>query len=150
MGGDPRINDSNSSTGRTDAGRPRGSRWALGVWLGYWAALFVATHTPVPAGPPMGRFTDKAIHFVLYLILALLAGGWCLSAGRAASARAAPTRTLIAWAAVLTLYAAFDEWLQQFVGRSMSVGDFLADLAGVAIAAVFLLWRRRRRPISRG
>lgn len=110
----------------------------------------MATHTPVPPGPSIGRFTDKVIHFVLYLVLTLLAGRWCLSASRAASTRATPTRTLIKWAAGFALYAAFDEWSQQFVGRSTSLGDFLADVAGVAVAAVFLVRRSRRRPISPG
>ncbi len=130
------------------AGPPRRSRRALWLWLGYWAALFTATHTPVPPGLPVARFTDKVAHFFLYLLLTVLAARWYALAEGPAPVQSAPLRSLIAWASVFILYAAFDEWLQQFVGRSMSAGDFAADVVGVVAATAILVRRRLVRPIS--
>ena len=50
---------------------------------------------------------------------------------------------LVAWVGVYAAYGAVDEWLQSHVGRTMSVGDWLADVAGVAIATGVLIYRRR-------
>ncbi len=113
----------------------------LGVWIVYWVVLFVVNHRPLPGsiGLP-GVWADKAVHFGLYLVLTLLAGWYLSSAGRRPS-----VRSLLMWAAVFLVYAGFDEWLQQYVGRTMSLADFIADAAGIA-AGTLVVANRRRKP----
>ncbi len=127
------------------------SRW---LWIGYWAGLFVVMHVPLGGGGtallPHG---DKIIHFGLYYVLTMLGGRHLLaSRGRQRAAgfslRGYPrglkpaTRCLL-WAAVYAVYAAADEWLQPFVGREMSLGDWIADVIGVASATLTITLRRR-------
>ena len=107
------------------------SRW---LWLGYWAALFVLTHLPMPTAPrvvPEGG--DKVIHFGLYLALTLLGGRQLRAGGRRPS-----VAVLIAWAVVYACYGGLDEWLQRFVGRTPALGDWLANLGGVAAGTLLL------------
>ena len=112
------------------------SRW---LWIGYWAGLFVVMHVPIGAGGtaivPHG---DKIIHFGLYYLLTVLGGRHLL-----ASRQRAPVAVLLLWAAVYAVYAAADEWLQPFVGREMSLGDWIADVIGVALATLTITLRRR-------
>ena len=51
----------------------------------------------------------------------------------------------LAWAGVFLAYGAADEWLQSFVGRTMSLGDFIADALGVALATVVRIALARKR-----
>jgi len=82
---------------------------------------------------------DKIIHFVLYSLLALL-GTWCFRGARGDLT----TRFLIGWAVIYVIYGAADEWLQSYVQRTASVGDWLADVCGIAAAtALAALWQRR-------
>ena len=96
----------------------------------------------LPAG------ADKLVHLGLYLILGLL-----LAWGK--------TRTGFAGPAILLLimgagYGALDEWHQSFVpGRDASVGDWVADSAGVMLGLVlFSIFSSRAqkngRPPSEG
>ena len=122
------------------SGRVR-SRW---LWLGFWAVLFVLTHVPVAHTGTMGlRHADKVIHFVLYYLLTRLGGRHYLTAGSGVSVVG-----LFTWAVVYAAYAALDEWLQPFVGRTMSLGDWAADAAGIAVATVALAIRVRRSGLS--
>ncbi len=114
----------------------RSRRWWL--WVGYWLGLFIVMHIPVPAPAPALAGSDKGIHFALYLILTLLGGRYQL----AREARAS-TGALIFWAVIYTAYAAVDEWAQQFAGRTMSSGDWIADVAGVAVGTVVLILLKR-------
>ena len=123
--------------------KPRRSHRRLWVWLGYWFGLFVITHTPVVGGGRLSfDYADKIIHFTLYFLLAWLGGKYLFVAGQTPS-----TPRLIAYAGLFAGYAAFDEWLQQFVGRTMSLGDWLADVAGIILATFWLICRRRSTPI---
>ena len=111
----------------------------LGLWLGYWIALFAVTHRPFAGGvglPIPGA--DKGIHLVLYFILAILGGRYL----RASAGGLSLTR-LIRWACVYAAYGALDEWLQQFVSRTPSWGDWFADVGGIVLATV-VLWRKGR------
>ena len=110
--------------------------------------MFAATHLPLSPGPPASRFADKIIHFVLYFMLVVLGARWFVPTGAMPPTLTTAPRRILAWAAVFTAYAAFDEWLQQFVGRTMSGGDLLADTAGIAAATIILIARRRSGPIS--
>lgn len=111
--------------------------------LAYWAALFVSTHLPkarIPSGIPGG---DKTVHLAAYAGLGFLTALWV------ALGRRMTLRTLFAVLAVLAVYGAVDEWLQQFVNRTPDLGDWLADCAGAA-AGVVVVWALQTiRPLSR-
>lgn len=90
----------------------------------------------VPAGPP---YSDKVTHLLIFLVLALAAryaqwrAGWILLGG--------------------VLYAAVTEVLQFVlpIQRSGTVGDWLADVVGVAIGlGVVWLWRTRQSAATDG
>ena len=89
------------------------------------------THLPkLPAypGPP---YKDKFAHAAAYALLA----GLAVSAWRGRST----AWSAVVWFAVLSSYAAADELLQSLVGRSCTLGDWLADMAGVALAVTVWL-----------
>lgn len=112
-------------------------RWALPV---YWAALFTATHIPkVPFADRAPQRTDKVVHFVVFAMLAFLL--W-----RFHQVRRGRVGELFVWVAtvVIATYAAADEILQEFVGRSLEFYDWLADVSGAVMVLAVLEWRRRR------
>ncbi len=109
-------------------------RW---VWLSYWAFLTTVTLVPVPDDIPVAvAKSDKVMHFVLYAVLTLL-GGHVVRKIRLSS------YGLLAWGAGYIAFGALNEWLQGFVGRTPSVDDLLADAGGVAVATLWLVWKRR-------
>jgi VanZ family protein len=113
------------------------------LWLGYWAFLFLLTHIPVSGlGAPRIPFVDKAVHAALYFFLTLLGG-------RAVLSHRASSIHVIVWAIVYAAFAAADEWSQRFVGRVPDVGDWFADLVGIAVAS-FWIWSRQRRRAGPG
>ncbi len=120
------------------------TRRNLFLWIGYWAVLFVATHRTLGAGasliPPGG---DKLIHFVAYFVLVILGDRYMRSAGGART----PARK-ITWAGIYAAYGGLDEWLQGFVSREPSLGDWIADVAGIAAATLVLAWQVRSGVLS--
>jgi len=122
--------------------RPR-SKQFLCIWLGYWLGLFIVMHVPVAGLRHLSfNYADKIIHLVLYFLLAWLGGRYFFVAGRAVS-----IAKLAGYALIYGLYAAFEEWSQQFVGRTMSLGDWLTDAAGISLATLFLALRRRSNAV---
>lgn len=120
-------------------GRPK-SWW---LWVGFWAVLFVIMHVPPPELAAHIGGADCAAHFAAYFILASL-GAHYLRQSRRGTIIAA----LMGWAAIYLAYAAFDEWLQQFVRRTPDFRDWLADAGGVTVATVVAVvreWRSRAR-----
>jgi VanZ family protein len=111
------------------------------VFVAYWITLFGVTHLPKLPHYPGPRYKDKIAHAAAYALLAGLAvGAWRVGQGSAA-------RSAAVWFVVLAVYAAVDELLQPLVGRSCTLGDWLADTAGVAVAvAVWLI--RTGKPAS--
>lgn len=106
--------------------------------------MFVATHVPMPSGRGFRiKHADKVVHFVMFFLLTWI-GGRRLRASTGIMAGGA----LVGWAIVYGGYAAFDEWLQQWVGRSMTLGDWVADALGVAVASVVLFFFRHKRTLS--
>jgi VanZ family protein len=107
-----------------------------------WLTQFVLTHLP-GLGPlsPSTRF-DEMVHGLGFAVLAfMLATTWRLNSGELSWAR-------LGWAwLVLLLYAAVDEWTQQFVGRTTSMSDWWADIIGamigLALYAISRRWYRR-------
>jgi VanZ family protein len=109
-------------------------RAALGV---YWAGLFVMTSLPGDSLPSVGA-ADKLVHFGAYFIL----GGIFLLAARTRSGSGIPVRSsVVPVLAVILLYAAFDEWHQDWIpGRDGSIGDWASDLAGAAAGILAAFW----------
>ena len=109
------------------------------IWV---AVLFFLSEIDGTSGLSWGFGWDKVLHFLLYLILgATLAWGWDRT-----------RRRVPHWAVVSVgvVYGLVDEWHQSFVpGRSPSLGDALADLAGTvagfALVAGLLWWHRESR-----
>jgi VanZ family protein len=107
------------------------ARGAFAVAVLVSLAVLFAPPSDVPSSPPG---VDKLVHFSLFAVLALT--------GRWAGVR----RGVLA--GLLVLYAGISELLQgtDVVNRDASVGDLLADSAGVVVG--LLLWQllaRRRR-----
>lgn len=72
----------------------------------------------------------------MYFLLTWLGGRYVVAKRGEASAR-----LLLAWAGAYLVYGVLDEWLQSYVGRSMSFNDWLADAVGVAAATIILLFQ---------
>jgi hypothetical protein len=100
------------------------ARGAFAVAVLISLAVLFAPPSDVPSSPPG---VDKLVHFSLFAVLALT-GRWA-GVGRGVLA------------GLLVLYAAGSELLQgtDLVNRDASVGDLVADSAGVV--AGLLLWR---------
>lgn len=108
------------------AGTGGKSRWFTWIWLTYWAGLFVVMHIPLGGVKLPVSGGDKAFHFMFYLALALLGGRAAMQRGQ----RITPRWALV-WFGIYAAYGAADELLQALVQRTPSVGDWLADTAGV-------------------
>lgn len=105
--------------------------------VGYWLVLVIATHIPSETVPLPGDGIDKAVHFVAFAVLSLLVAAVWLGRSRPISA----WQLFVIWAGVV-IFAALDEWTQDFVGRYTSLADWVADAIGAAIGlALFALFR---------
>jgi uncharacterized protein YfiM (DUF2279 family) len=111
------------------------ARGAFAVAVLVSLAVLFAPPSDVPSSPPG---VDKVVHFSLFAVLAVT-GRW-----------AGVVRGVLA--GLLVVYAAGSELLQgtDLVDRDASVGDLVADSAGVV--AGLLLWRliAARRSRRRG
>jgi VanZ family protein len=111
--------------------------------IGYWLAIFVATHWPSAGVPDAVSHNDKLAHFAAYAGLACLLATFLLIARREwRIARVAAVVLLVA-----AVYGILDETTQTLVGRTSDIADWLADMAGATVgtlAATILsmIWRR--------
>lgn len=106
-------------------------RWYRRVFPAYTLFLLAATHLPAPELP--GKGSDKVTHALVFALFTFLFWRFCETFRRPLPRGFA----LIAFVAS-SLFAAADEWTQQFVGRQTDILDWLADLAGIAIGAAVL------------
>jgi len=125
-------------------------RGAWRAWLpaALWASLifYLSAQPSVPL--PQVEGSDKLAHFGAYLVL-----GLALAYGNARGPRLPiVVPLLIGW-----LYGASDEFHQHFVpGRSVDVGDWVADALGVAAGLLLFkylhrtLAHRNRRRVAPG
>ena len=135
----------------TTPSQPRESgwtRWYRRALPAYWIFLFACTHFPnlrldVPIESP-----DKYAHLGAFGLLAFLWWRFAETIKRLLSAR-------FVWISAFWLgaYAAFDEYLQQFVGRTTDLEDWLCNMVGILAVLAALEWRRRvtvrrARPVS--
>lgn len=116
------------------------THWYRRALPAYWLALFCGTHLPRLDLGVRIRSSDKLVHAAAYALLAFLFWRFAEALGQPLSGR-------FVWIAAgcLALYAALDEYLQAFVGRSPDFGDWLANLGGLAVVLAALEWQRRRR-----
>jgi VanZ family protein len=101
----------------------------------YWPTLFVLAHIPIPRLVWQVGVSDKALHFLSYLILVFLF--W----SAVASSEKVNWRRASAWLVLLVTvsYGAIDELLQNYgVGRTCDIMDFFADLAAVLSGLILL------------
>lgn len=119
----------------------------LVVW---WGTMFVVTTIPSHSVPRVALFSyDKIIHGVMYFGLTILLFRlFYLVRGVARPYSLGVTLLLV------SLYGVFDEWHQPLVGRSASLYDLYADLAGMVCALVLLvvvmvLRRQQREAITK-
>ena len=105
------------------------SRGAFALAVLVSLAVLFAPASDVPTAPPG---VDKIVHGLLFLALAFT--------GRWAGIR----QSLLG--AALVAYAAVSELIQGLtpLDRSMSVGDWLADVVGVLIGLALWTWVARR------
>lgn len=101
-----------------------------------WIACFILTHIPrenVPETPSL-PYIDKVVHFLMFSVL-----GWLLA--KALYSRTDSKRTaLVKTIGLLALYGIFDEVTQPIVGRTMELGDWIADVCGAACAATLAIY----------
>jgi len=133
--------------GRTIAGDPLHddpSNNHLRAWgpVAVWAALLFLLSAVPDTGPiPLEDWlpvNDTVAHFALYAVL-----GGLLARGGMRSGVTLPHLALILAG---LLYGVSDEWHQSFVpGRDASMGDWLADAAGVGFGyAMIMLYETTR------
>lgn len=115
--------------------------------LGWALLVAVALLVPGSAAPSSRAWlraleqagADKAVHFLLFGVLAALLGRWRSSGGFGAP--------LLVAVLAATVYGALTEALQAVVpGRSPEWIDLVADGVGALAGVVFLRWLRRRSP----
>ena len=109
-------------------------RW-LAVAVGAFVVVFWLTHIPqqnVPEQLQMASL-DKILHVAAYGLLTILALKSLYSPGRLLCA---------GLLVILTLLSGLDEYTQGLVGRTASVGDWLADLVGIGLVLMAYLGYR--------
>jgi VanZ family protein len=108
-----------------------------------WSAvILIATSIPgaLLRGAPFIPGGDKVVHALLY-------GTFGYLVCRGVEASGVPgMRRVVTLLAMIGVFAAFDEWHQQFIpGRSTEVADWMADMAGATVGMTIsrtALWRR--------
>jgi VanZ family protein len=117
---------------------------ALSLWLpvAAWAAFLftLSSSSTLPAPPP--HVTDKMLHASAYAVL----GATLVRALAGARWHGVTPGVAVLAVALTTAYGLSDELHQSFVpGRSVEVGDVVADLTGGTAAAALALALRRFR-----
>lgn len=117
---------------------PSWEQWYRRLLPAYWAFLFCATHLPRPELVVVKG--DKRAHVIVFGTLAFLFWKFAESYTRPLSRR-------FVWVALVAvgLYAALDEYLQQFVNRTTCWEDLLANWLGIVLMLAILETHRRFR-----
>ena len=120
-----------------NSGLEQNHQWRLGLTIllvGYWSALFISTHIPMPELGSLPQNSDKLMHFVAYAGLAFLLG--------ARVSVSSPLTGKLAGKifAITSVYAVIDELLQTipFLHRTGDPFDALADCLGSVIGLLLL------------
>ncbi len=109
------------------------------IAVSYWLTLVIATHLPAPEAI-VGNLLDfdKVIHAGAYFVLATVL---FITARRLGSSSRFRTRLIIVMGVLA--YGVFDELTQPYFGRSCDLADWVADAAGVGVALLVDLIRKR-------
>ena len=113
--------------------------WIWGPAVLYMGLIFALSSMPRPP-EVITRFvpSDRAAHFVGYVVLGLLLSRALVPTGRIS--QAATT------AGIGALYGLTDEWHQSFVpGRHCDVLDWVVDVLGVTVGMLAWVWHVRRQ-----
>jgi VanZ family protein len=114
-----------------------------------WASMiFVLSSLSFPPSPDLFPAQDKAVHAVIFGLLAgfIFMGFKC--------ERQYDSKKALMWALVLTsLYGVFDEFHQSFIpNRQVDALDWAADTFGAIVFVVGAVWlqarSRRRKPVA--
>lgn len=109
------------------------SRWIAPALWAVLIELLTSWPSPPTFGAPSG--SDKVGHFALFAVFAYLVL-------RATNVGKPTPKSMILTMIVLSVWAALDEAHQLFiVGRTASVGDWVADVVGVGLGAAARLAR---------
>ena len=105
-----------------------------GTLVVIWIVLAILTHIPIPQSAPDIRNIDKVIHLIAYFPLGLLL----------LTCRVRGCQHWRGCLLVIAIYGICDELLQIPVGRTASVWDWVADVAGASLglATTTLLLKR--------
>jgi len=107
------------------------------VWAG---VILIGTSLPGAAVPRAAATFDKALHFIVYAILAVLLA-------RQISEVFGRWRAAILALALTAAFGAVDEWHQRFVpGRASELADWKADALGAVLGAIAVAAFRRNQP----
>ncbi|MFN0138047.1 MAG: VanZ family protein [Phycisphaerae bacterium] len=118
----------------------RWEHWYLRTFPIYLVTLFSATHLPNLRLDGNFAPNDRMMHLLAFGMLAFLFWRFFEAIKRP------PTASFVYFAAiVLIAYASFDEYTQKFVNRGVDWGDWLCNVAGIAIALTALETIRRMR-----
>ena len=129
---------------QTDGGgMPR--RWLpLFIWI---ALIFIGSSIPQLSNEKIGMppGTDKVVHVVEYLVLAVLffRGFGVRRLGKSVS-------VWLLVVAICLAVGAVDEYHQRFIpGRDSNLIDFASNALGIAVGTVIGAWRLRRGTVRR-
>ena len=113
-------------------------KWRI-IAIVYFFFLVAATHTPQKRMPEsLDLFgLDKILHVVAYAILTVL---FMRAAGTGR-----PLLYRVVSVVVILGIAGIDEYTQTYVGRTCSVHDWLADIAGISLALFCLMCLKGRK-----
>ncbi len=101
----------------------------------YWASLFILAHIPIPQLVRRAGVSDKALHFLAYMILAFLLFS-AINPYKKVNWRKATVWWVLL---IMVWYGVIDEVLQGYVaGRSCDIKDFIANLAGTLTGLIML------------
>ena len=128
---------------RTLPPRTPWTHWYRRALPAYWIFLFCVSHFPKLELHAPIRAPDKVAHVGAFALLAFLFWRFAESLHATLSGR-----FVFVAAFWLAAYAAFDEYLQQFVGRRSDWLDWACDAAGIVLTLGVLEWRRRARHVG--
>jgi len=107
----------------------------------YWPVLFVLTHIPMPEVVRRAHMSDKSLHLLSYMILAILLWSVVKPFEKVDWRRGTVWRVFVA----VMVYGVVDECMQHYVAnRSTDAWDLLADAMGafgaLGLLTVFSFW----------
>lgn len=121
----------------------------VGRWLPVvvWTALILVGTSISPRALPRGpENSDKIAHLLMYAVLAMLLARALAEVGRGRELTGRQAALLLVKTFIIcAVFGALDEWHQQFVQRTTSLADWIADVVGAAAGAFGLVAYLKKR-----